>query len=202
MLTVSLYYSATYHLYALLLFRPLSHLDLEIEAPISRPEDFCLNACKHILAELDYWERVPPCSSSQGTVTTVWFYFFTSFTLITHLGSNPASHEPLTRACLKLHSFVPYWPVVSVLLSGIQAFAQQLHTQLPPATLACFVGVGNNLPRDADGDVPVTWALPQHSDLLDLLSDDGHDDEGDSQRLSAIGLGLVISKWNRLTLDG
>ena len=132
----------------------------------------------------------------------MWFYFFTSFTLITHLGSNPASHEPLARACLKLHSFVPYWPVVSVLLSGIQAFAQQLHTQLPPATLACFVGVGENLPRDADGDVPVTWALPQHSDLLDLLSDDGHDEEGDSQRLSAIGLGLVISKWNRLTLDG
>jgi len=194
--------SATYHLYALLLFRPLSHLDLEIEAPINRPEDFCLKACTYILAELDYWERIPPCSSSQGTIATLWFYFFTSFTLITHLGSNPASREPLTRACLKLHSFVPYWPLVSVLLSGIKAFAQQLDVQLPPETMSCFLDVGKNLPRDADGDVPITWALPHHSDLLELLSDDGNGDDSDPQRLTAIGMGLVIAKWNKMSLDG
>jgi hypothetical protein len=92
--------------------------------------------------------------------------------------------------------------VVSVLLSGIKSFSQQLHTQLPPETLACFVDVGKNLPRDADGDIPVAWALPQHNDLLELLSDDGEDDDGDSQQLTAVGIGLVIAKWNKMTLDG
>jgi hypothetical protein len=195
-------HSATYHLYALVLFRPLSGLDLKIEAPISRPEDFCMNACTHILSELDYWENAHPCSSAHGSVTTLWFYFFTTFTLITHLGSNPASHRPFTQACLKMKSFIPYWPVVSILLSGIHAFAQQLRAQLPPETLACFLGVDKNLPRDADGDVPVTWALPQHNDLLELLADDDYGDDSESQQLSPVGMGLVIAKWNKLTLGG
>jgi hypothetical protein len=64
------------------------------------------------------------------------------------------------------------------------------------------VDVDKDLPRDADGEVPVTWALPQHSNLLELLSDDGQGDDGDSQRLATVGMGLVIAKWNRLTLDG
>lgn len=132
----------------------------------------------------------------------MWFYFFAAFTLITHLASNPDSHEPFTQACLKLQSFIPYWPVVPVLLSGIQAFAQQLAVQLPPESLACFLDVDKNLPRDADGDVPVSWALPHHSDLLELLSDDGKGDDGDSHQRAAVGVGLVISKWNRLRLDG
>lgn len=50
--------------------------------------------------------------------------------------------------------------------------------------------------------MPVTWALPQHSDLLELLSDDGYGDDSESQQMATVGMGVVIAKWNKLTLDG
>lgn len=89
-----------------------------------------------------------------------------------------------------------------MLLNGIQAFAQQINAQLPPETLACFLGVDKSLPRDADGQIPLTWAMPQHSGLRELLPDSGNEDDSEWQQMATVGMGVVIARWNKLKLNG
>lgn len=46
-------------------------------------------------------------------------------------------------------------------------------------------------------DMPISWAVPQHVDLLELLSDDVADTEQ-----MGIELGGIITRWSSLTIDG
>lgn len=49
---------------------------------------------------------------------------------------------------------------------------------------------------DPNGDIPITWAIPQHADLLEMLSDDDIE-----RQKPTVELGLVIAKWNRMSLS-
>ena len=88
-----------------------------------------------------------------------------------------------------------------IVLSGLKAVSQQLGVNLPSESLHCFVEiekeVKNKIPVGVDGDIPITWAIPQHADLTELLSDDG---TGTEQ--STVELGQLIARWNRMSLDG
>ena len=100
--------------------------------------------------------------------------------------------------CTKLQIYAQYWPAAIVLLSGLKAVSQQLNIRVPRESRACFVSIEDRLPTGSDGDVPIAWAIPQHAELMELLTDDGT--ESESQRQSTVELGLVIAKWNRMSV--
>jgi hypothetical protein len=126
----------------------------------------------------------------------MWFYFICSFTLVPFLDSHEMSREPFTKACVKLQRYTKYWTAATVILNGLKAVSHHLGVKLPPKTLFCFVEIERSLPMDPNGDIPITWAIPQHADLLEMLSDDDIE-----RQKPTVELGLVIAKWNRMSLS-
>ena len=149
------------------------------------------------LDDLEQWETIRPQLFERGSLTTMWFYFMCSFTLVPLLDSHETSRQLFIASCVKLWKYARYRPAAVIIHSGIKAVPHQLGVNLPQETLSCFSKIEKRLPMDSGVDIPITWAVPQHAYLLELLS---HDGTGSEQ--STVELGLVISEWNRLSLIG
>lgn len=86
-----------------------------------------------------------------------------------------------------------YWPAAVALLKGLQAASHQLRIELPPESVPYF----SNLDKSEldDADLPISWAIPLHADLVELFSEVSTDTEQ-----TRVELGNLIKEWNRSSL--
>ena len=181
----------------ILLLRQLSGLGTQLPDPYESPERSCVRTCIQMLRDVGPWESIRPTDFERGSIIIMWPYFVCSFTLLPLLDSDQSTRQPFITSCLKLRQYAKYWFAAVIILTGLKALAQQLGVVLPSATSSCFSGIEQMLPPRTEGDIAVTWVVPQHKELRQLLSDD---DRGPER--SSVELGILVARWNRMSLDG
>ena len=107
-----------------------------------------------------------------GSIATPWFLYMGVFTLVSLLNIDSASHEPFSKFCELLFPLAQHWPAAAAIFKGLKALINQLGYNFPADSLR-YLSNDFDLPQ-AD-DVPISWMVPQYSDMLDLMSDDGTD---------------------------
>lgn len=83
--------------------------------------------------------------------------------------------------------------MATALLKGIRALALQLKVELPEESLPYFKEAF--LIIQSVEDVPISYVIPQHAEMEDLMSDDGNDTTP-----VGVELGKIIAKWSAMSL--
>lgn len=161
---------------------------------MSYPGDLSASHCAQLTAELAECRAHRPQDFEKGSIIALFFHFACSFTALTMLKTQPAVRSSFTQCCAFFHQVARYWPAAVALLKGLQATAHQMNVELPPESIPYFSNLyaaGLN-----DTDVPVSWAIPGHAELAELLNDDSTDSEQ-----TRVELGNLISQWNSLSIQ-
>jgi hypothetical protein len=192
---------AYYHFATIVLWRPLLSLDCQLPHGGSSISDILLSHGTKILEELEECKRSFPIDFIRGSNATMFFYYVAGFLLVFFQDKHPdQAREPFLSVCQFLHDTSRFWPACRAMLKGLLAVLQQLDADLPQV-----VKILSTLTQATDGraepstlqeiDIPISWTLPQHTDFVDLLSDDGTDTER-----AGVELGDLMSKWSAIAI--
>lgn len=192
---------AYYHFAAIVLWRPMLSLEVQLPYDGSYISDILLSHGTKILEELEECKRSFPIDFVRGSNATMFFYYVAGFLLVFFQDKHPdQAREPFLSVCQFLHDTSRFWPACRAMLKGLLAVVQQLD-----ANLSQIVEILSSLVRETDGhaesnafqegDIPISWTLPQHTDFVDLLSDDGTDAER-----AGVELGDLMSKWSSIAI--
>jgi hypothetical protein len=174
------------------LFRPLSSLEIDLPNNLGSPRSVCVRHSAIMTAQLGSFEKHFPQETTRGFSGAFYICYTVGFTLVPNL-REPGSREPFTEICRYLFLMSKHIPLGAALLKGIQALALQLKMELPEETLPYFKVA--RLTVQTLEDVPITYAIPQQSEMMDLLSDDGTDTTH-----VGVELGKIIAKWSAMSL--
>lgn len=193
--------SAYYHFSAIVLWRPLLDLDIKIPNDERSVSELLLWHGISILNELEDCKHSFPIDFLRGSNATMFFFYVTGFLLVFLLDRyRETACAPFLSTCRFFYDTSRFWPACKAMLKGLLAVMHQLKLKLPQEVnmLVTFSddSEGHTLPGVAShGDIPISWTLPQHTDLVDLLSDDGTDSER-----AGVELGDLISKWSAIAI--
>ena len=176
-------------------------MDLDME-PLGDglvPARLCLNHCRGLLEQMEVLRELRPSEFTTGSMATLWFSYVAVLTLVPLLDREPDSHEPFCGFCGILFPLAAHWPAAAAVLKGVKALTRQLGAILPPDSLRFFRDGTDLAP---DGDVPISWTVPQYSNLTERVSGGGDDVSGVSVGVinPVVDLGTIIMKWNALTI--
>lgn len=193
--------SAYYHFAAIVLWRPLLDLDVEIPYTERVTSAILLSHGVKILEELEECKRSFPIDFLRGSNATMFFFYVAGFLLVFLLDRYlDAARGPFLNICRFLDDTSRFWPACKAMLRGLLAVVQQLEVELPPEAKMifslCHNGDDQRQPSvTSEADIPVSWTLPQHTDFVDLLSEDGTD-----TGRAGVELGDLMSKWSTITI--
>jgi len=146
-----------------------------------------------MVAHLRTFEKYYPQEMACGLVGALYICYVVGFGLVGNLNREPDSREPFTETCRHLFIMSRNWPVGAALLKGLQALALQLNVQLPEESLTYF-REANPILQSVE-DMPISYVIPQQSEMEELLSDDGTD-----TTFVGVELGKIIAKWSSLSI--
>ncbi|CZT24312.1 uncharacterized protein RCC_10035 [Ramularia collo-cygni] len=190
--------NAYYHFVAVVLWRPLQDIDTTLRDNESNAARLCISHCDALLKEIDESKiDLQGDLLRRGTTAALYFWYMAAFTLVTMIKRHLDSREPLVRVCRSLHSVAKCWPSACVILQGVHGMSQQLRVVLPQEAAELCLEAGKMLDLSASLDIPVSWAIPRHADLMELLSDHG----ADTEEPAGVELSKLISKWNTLSIE-
>lgn len=190
--------NAYYHFAAVILWRPLQDVDIDLGEHKGDAASLCISHCDELLREVDESKiSLQGDLLERGTAAALFFWYMTAFTLVTMIKRHLNSREPLVRVCRSLFSVAKYWPCACVVLQGIQSMSQQLRVVLPPEAAELCIEASKILDLSASLDIPISLAIPHHEDLLELLSDPG----ADTEEPAGVELSKLISKWNAFNIE-
>lgn len=190
--------NAYYHFAGFTLWRPLQDVDVALRDNEGNAASLCIYHCEGLLKEIDESNMSGQGALfPRGTTAVVYFWYMAAFTLVTMIKRHLESREPLVRVCRSLHSIAKYWPIACVTLQGIQSMSQQLRVVLPREATELCMDSRRFLDLSTGPDIPISWAIPRHADLLEFLSDHGADNE----EPAGVELSKLISKWNTMSID-
>lgn len=187
---------AYYHFAAVVLWRPLQDVNTILRGYGGTAASLCISHCTALLVEVDESRNALQGPLQRGTLAPLYFWYMAAFTLVTMIRRHLDSREPFVRACRSLHSVAQFCPAACAMLQGVQSMSQQLRVALPPEAVELCMDASKILDFSASPDVPISWAIPKHADLLELLSDHGTDSEP-----AGVELSKLIMKWNSLTVN-
>lgn len=193
--------SAYYHFAAIVLWRPLLDVDIEIAPEGCTVSTLLLSHGVKIIEELEECKHSFPIDFLRGSNATMFFFYVAGFLLVFLLDRHPdAALNPFLSVCHFFYDTSRFWPACKAMLRGLLAVLQQLDVELPQQIrgfLALSHDSDNRIQPDvtAKEDIPISWTLPQHMDLVELLSDDGTDSEK-----AGVELGDLISKWSAVAI--
>ena len=139
---------------------------------------------------LERYER--ELSPEAYSIMVVYPLYNSALTLVEML-HNPRTHDIFTRTCRLLTMRVADYPFAAFLLQAMKTLAQQTNAPIPALAISFF----NELIFTSGElfDVPISFVLPGHQEMVASLSDDER--VGNSLGLQ---LGTLITKWSRLSL--
>lgn len=185
-----------YHFAAAILWRPLQDVDAPLRFYGDHAASLCISHCKALLDEVDDNKNDLQGDLQRGTLASLFFWYTTAFTLVTMIKRHLDSREPFVRACRSLHSVARFCPAACAMLQGVQSMSQQLRVALPQEATELCMDARTMLDLSTSLDIPISWAIPRHADLLELLSDHGKDTEP-----TGVELSKLILKWNSLSIE-
>lgn len=187
---------AYYHFAAIILWRPLQDLDTSLRDYAGHAASLCILHCNALLIEVDESKISLQGDLQRGTVAALYFWYMVAFTLVTMIKRHLDSRELFVRVCRSVHSVAKNWPAACAILRGVQAVSQQLKVVLPHEANELCIHANSMLDLSNSPDIPISWAIPRHEDLLELLSDPGSDSEP-----AGVELGNLIKKWSAMSLE-
>lgn len=186
---------AYYHFAALMLWRPLQDIDTSLRDHPGHAASLCIYHCDGLLVEVD--QITQPGDTNRGTAPALYFWYMAAFTLVTMIKRHLDSRELFVRVCRSLHRVAKYWPAACAILRGVQVVSQQLRVVLPQEADELCTNANKMLDLSQSPDIPISWAIPRHEDLVELLSDHGADSEP-----ASVELGNLIRRWTAMSIDG
>lgn len=193
--------SAYYHFSAIVLWRPLLDLDIKILNDGRTVSELLLWHGTSILNELEDCKRSFPIDFLRGSNAIMFFFYVTGFLLVLFLDRYRATASTFfLSTCRFFYDTSRFWPACKAMLKGLLAVVQQLQLKLPQDVNMLVMSSDDSegpTPSGAAsrGEIPISWTLPQHTDLVDSLSDDGTDAER-----AGVELGDLISKWSAVAI--
>lgn len=187
---------AYYHFAAVILWRPLQDLDSTLRNFAGHAAGLCIYHCDALLREVDESNISLQGITERGSPAALYFWYMAAFTLVTMIKRHLDSRDPFVRVCRSLHRVAKYWPAACAILRGVQVVSQQLRVILPQEANELCLDANRMLDLGKSADIPISWAIPRHEDLLELLSDNGADSEP-----AGVELGNLIRKWTAMSIQ-
>lgn len=162
-------FRAYYHVVAVNIARLLLSWKADLHSPLDDPREVCVQHCRGIM------KHVNRCISTytpdhQGCLTTVYFAYSCTITLVDLLETSPAAVQPFSQACRVFHGTIGEYPLSNLLLAGLATVASQLGVQLPADTVSYFRDL--QIARYEHEILPLGFVVPIGSRLGSLLNED------------------------------
>lgn len=106
----------------------------------------------------------------QGCLTTLYFAYSCTITLVDLLDTSPAAVQAFSQACGVLHGTIGEYPLSNFLLTGLATVATQLGIQLPADTVSYFKDLQKA--RSKHEVLPLGFVVPMGSRLGSLVNKD------------------------------
>jgi len=148
-----------------------------------------------MMVQLRTFEKYFPQEMARGFGAALYICYVVSFTLLGNLNREPSSQGPFTEACRHLFIMSRNIPIGTDILKGIRALSLQLQIDLPEESLPYFKEAHLIVQSAGVEDVPISYVIPQHAEMADLMSDDGNDTTP-----VGVELGKIIARWSAMSL--
>ncbi len=156
---------AYYHVVAVNIARFLLHWKAKLPSPLGDLREVCVQHCGGIMKHVDRCiSRYPP--QHQGCLTSLYFAYSCTITLVDLLDTSPAAVQPFSQACRVFHRTIGEYPLSNLLLAGLANVATQLGIQLPADTAPYFRDL--RIARSKHEVLPLGFIVPifSWSDIL------------------------------------
>lgn len=185
-------YRAYYHTIVIILLGPMVDIETQLFEPGLKPLQLCIKHCQEIHNCINTLGRQRPSELTTGSLSTIFILFSSSFALVALLERHRASRSLFVQCCRYLYNYTACWPTAAAILSGMQAFCQQLGVSPPEETLQ-YLQKRRHWPKSTD--VPANLVLSSNATTSDPPRDSVAERWHDLEYI-----GITIEKWNSLTI--